>query len=249
MGPFSIAAAQIGSVRGDIEANVQRHSQCVLEAAEDDVDVIIFPELSLTGYEPELARDLILHVDDSRLAPLRRMALQHAITIVAGAPVASGGDRPYIGALVFSPEGPLTYFKQHLHPGEDEYFSSGEDGCDREVKEERLALAICADIAQASHAEAAARRGASIYAAGVLITPEGYETDAALLAGYARKYSLLAVMANHCKPTGGYDVAGKSAVWDEEGRLLAQAGELGTALVVAKKRDDSWQCNVVPMSA
>jgi predicted amidohydrolase len=49
---FSIAAAQSSSIPGDIEANVARHAVFVRTAARAQVNLIVFPELSLTGYEP-----------------------------------------------------------------------------------------------------------------------------------------------------------------------------------------------------
>ncbi|WAT04512.1 hypothetical protein O1V64_20520 [Rouxiella badensis] len=51
MSDFSIAAAQITCVAGNIDVNIQRHSRAVALAAEHGVSLIIFPELSLTGYE------------------------------------------------------------------------------------------------------------------------------------------------------------------------------------------------------
>ncbi len=242
---FAIAAAQFGSKKGDIESNLRNHVRFVQAAVENDVDVVVFPELSLTGYEPQIADELTLIIDDRRLAPLRELTARHTITIVAGAPVASAQGKPYIGALVFRPEDSFIYLKQHLHKGEDRFFVPGEAGCVMDIKGERVGLAICADINEASHPESASREGASIYAAGVLITPEGYSGDADLLMSYALKYNMLVVMANFSEPTGGYETAGKSAVWDGCGRLIAVARESGNALVLAEKEADSWRGRLV----
>ena len=55
VGPgFKIAAAQVASVRGDIEANVATHAAAIQAASERHVSVLVFPELSLTGYELDL---------------------------------------------------------------------------------------------------------------------------------------------------------------------------------------------------
>ena len=54
-------------------------------------------------------------------------------------------------------------------------------------------------------------------------------------------------MANHAAPSGGYDVAGGSAVWAAGGALLARADGPGEYLVIARD-DDGWQGNVVPLS-
>ena len=105
-------------MKGDIESNVRTHVECVRVAVEHDVDVILFPELSLSGYEPEIAEELAIHVDDERLSPLREQAHRFKITIIAGAPIACPEGKPYIGALILGSDHSFVYHKQHLHPGE-----------------------------------------------------------------------------------------------------------------------------------
>ena len=55
---FRIAAAQVASARGDIVGNIAAHTAAIEVAAALGVSVLIFPELSLTGYEPDLATEL-----------------------------------------------------------------------------------------------------------------------------------------------------------------------------------------------
>ena len=74
MSNLIIAAAQSGSIKGDIQANIQTHVEFMRVAAEYLVDVIIFPELSLTGFEPEIAQDCAITINDERLAPLKDQA-------------------------------------------------------------------------------------------------------------------------------------------------------------------------------
>src|SRR5262245_53260102 len=57
---FKIAAAQVPSVRGDIDANIAIHAAAMAAAARHGVTVLVFPELSLTGYEPDLAAELAM---------------------------------------------------------------------------------------------------------------------------------------------------------------------------------------------
>ncbi|HEY2910226.1 MAG TPA: nitrilase-related carbon-nitrogen hydrolase [Gemmataceae bacterium] len=70
MSEFKIAAAQVASVRGDLEGSIRTHAAAITAAAQRDVSVLVFPELSLTGYEPELAADLAITAGDERLAPI-----------------------------------------------------------------------------------------------------------------------------------------------------------------------------------
>ena len=55
MSPFAIAAAQSSSTKGDIAGNLRRHARLVALAKEHGADAVVFPELSLTGYEPTIA--------------------------------------------------------------------------------------------------------------------------------------------------------------------------------------------------
>ena len=55
---FTIAAAQSSSVKGDIEENIRRHCEIAALADSHGAHVIVFPELSLTGYEPTVAAEL-----------------------------------------------------------------------------------------------------------------------------------------------------------------------------------------------
>ena len=57
MTALTLAAAQTISIPGDVAANIQRHLAMMRAAAEQGVQLLVFPELSLTGYEPFLAAD------------------------------------------------------------------------------------------------------------------------------------------------------------------------------------------------
>jgi len=53
-------------LKGDIQSNIKNHKILIDLAVYNGADTIIFPELSLTGYEPELAKKLATTPDDSR---------------------------------------------------------------------------------------------------------------------------------------------------------------------------------------
>ena len=225
-------AAQSSSIRGDIEGNVDGHLRLIEKAAEHGASLIVFPELSLTGYEPDLAESHHLEPGDARLGAFQEMADKHTMKILVGAPYREG-ESLHIAAFLYQPdEDPLVYTKHHLHDGEEVYFESGTRELSFDVPGERASVAICADITHPEHAENAAVNGATIYAAGVLITPEGYEADAALLQGYSEKHNMMVVMANHASPSGGFESAGKSAIWDHLGNLKVVGPPQGEALVI-----------------
>ncbi|OZG75008.1 hypothetical protein BTA51_00990 [Hahella sp. CCB-MM4] len=241
---IKLAVAQISSLKGDIQANTELHLHAISQAAGQGVSYLVFPELSLTGYEPELAGELAFKLDDQRLQLFVEAASKHQMTIVVGAPI-FGEPLPAIGCFIISPSGEIkSYRKMHLHPGEDEYFASGREHHLVKIGNTTIANAICADTGNVSHAEFCAELGADVYVAGVLITAGGYSVDTALLRDYSKKHHMLVAMANYSRPTGKWLPIGKSAVW-WEGELLAVAGETENALVIAERHDKNWSASVM----
>ncbi|MCC2604791.1 carbon-nitrogen hydrolase family protein [Planctobacterium marinum] len=205
---------------------------------------MVFPELSLTGYEPELAKELSFTHEDSRLQPLIDMAIDKNISIGAGAPL-KGENLPKIGLLFISAAGTVeSYAKMNLHPGEDKFFDKGEHFHHVNLGGYLVDNAICADTNNEKHAEHYFGLGAAIYVAGVLITKGGYQADTEVMKNYAKKFDLLVAMANHNRPTGGWAAAGKSAIWSKDG-LLATANETQSAIVVAEQCATGWSGCVI----
>jgi predicted amidohydrolase len=245
-----IAAAQAPSVAGDLAANLQTHLRFVAAAQAQGVQVLVFPELSLCGYELPLLRDCAVAPDDVRLAALRSAAIAAGMTVIIGAPLLdAGAAQPCIASITFRPDGSTaTYRKQYLHSGEEVHVQPGPRGAlAHALHGQRYVEAICADTTHAAHARAAAEAGATLYVAGVLISSGGYDTDAALLRGYAQAHGMTVLMANHAAPSGGYASAGKSAIWAPGGTLLVQAPGPGNYLVIAEEKE-GWhgQALVVP---
>jgi predicted amidohydrolase len=250
MTPLIIAAAQSISCAGDLAANITRHQRFIQVAAEQGVQLLVFPELSLTGYERGLAAGLAIAPDASVLQPLRDFAREVGVTTVVGMPIRLPDDSPVlIGALVLGADGSLgIYSKQHLHPGEEVAFAPGTGGSTLTIGAETVALAVCADFSRASHAAAAAQQGADLYAAGVLITENGYAADTALLQGYASTHSMAVLMANHGGTTGGWESAGRSAIWASDGSLIAAAPGTGNLMVIARRNADGWKGQIVEVA-
>jgi predicted amidohydrolase len=248
MPPFKIAAAQVPSVRGDLEANIATHAAAIAQAARRQVSVLIFPELWLTGYEPVLARELAMTPQAARLAPLVALAKRHEIAAVVGAPLEVGADKPALGAIVLGADGSVrTYCKMHLGTSERPWFSPGDQPFVLSGGSHKVGLAICADTSQPSHPQAYADLGADIYAAGVFLNREWYETDAPRLADYAARHKMLTLMANHAASTGTLASVGKSTLWSPSGAVLAQAESDETSLLIATATGPAWQGEVVRM--
>lgn len=245
-----IAAAQTISKPGDVLENASRHLDVCRAAAQRGVEFLVFPELSLSGYEPTLALRCKVDPYDERLNLLRAMAAQASMTIAVGAPVAcEDGGGLSIGCITLFPNRlTAVYRKRFLHPGEEHFAAAGTvmTQCHR-VARTSVALAICADTTHEEHAAAAKLAQADVYAASAFWTPGGYATDAAMMGHYATVHGFAVLMANHGGPTGSLPSAGRSAVWAPGGESLGSAPERGQALMIATQVGGRWSAEAVSL--
>jgi predicted amidohydrolase len=214
-----LAVAQIHPHKGDMLKNIDRHKQLIYKALSYHADTIIFPELSLTGYEPELAQTLALSADDARLDCFQDISNAHAITIGVGVPQNTEGGIT-ISMIIFQSHKPRqVYSKKYLHASELPFFVGGENDTTF-IGTTKTALAICYEISIPQHAEDAAKHGADIYIASVV---EDYVDNAIVkLSAIASKYKMTVLMANAVGHTGAYLCEGKSSIWNKAGFLVAQ---------------------------
>lgn len=232
---LTIAAAQSMSTPLDVAANVREHLALVHAAAEHGVQWLVFPELSLSGYELAAMPRRVLHADHALLAPLRDAAARAGMAITVGAPVALGAGLPAIGAITLRPDGShATYAKHHLHGSETAFATPGPAPVHLQALGPlKIASAICADTNHPTHAAQAAQAGATVYAAGILTSETGYAAEAPLWQSYARQHAMVVLIANHGGPSGGYVSAGRSGIWDRHGNLVVEAPGVGRYLVMA----------------
>jgi predicted amidohydrolase len=234
---ITIAAAQSTSIPLDVAANVLEHLRFVEAACGLGVQWLVFPELSLTGYELAAMPGLVLHAEHALLAPLREASHRTGMTMTVGAPVDANSVLPAIGAITLRPDGQHSvYRKFHLHGGEKAFATPGLAPVHvQTIGATCIASAICADTNVPSHAARAAQAGADVYAAGVLTSEKGYAAEAPLWQSYARDHCMAVVIANHGGPSGNYVSAGKSGIWDTDGRCIACAAGIGDWLVIATR--------------
>ena len=123
-----IALAQTRPVRGDIPANIDGHVRLIEAAVARGAEVVAFPELSLTGYEPALAWELAVDVSDPRLEVFQRLSDARRVTLAIGLPTRAT-PRPRISLALFSPgASPWFYSKRYLHADEEPFFFPGDAG-------------------------------------------------------------------------------------------------------------------------
>src|SRR5690349_16638472 len=112
---MKISLAQARPVNGDLSANINKHIAFIELASSLKAASVFFPELSLTGYEPELAKELATNEYDSRLDGIQETCDRLAITTGAGIPTKTKSGI-HISMIVFQPGKPrVIYSKQQLH--------------------------------------------------------------------------------------------------------------------------------------
>lgn len=117
-----IAAAQTKPKRFDLQANLSDHFRYIKLAAENGASLIIFPEMSITGYETEHAAEMALTPGDIQLSGMQQLSDENNIIIVGGAPVLLNNEL-FIGSLIFQPHRAVeVYTKQFLHSTEVDFF-------------------------------------------------------------------------------------------------------------------------------
>jgi predicted amidohydrolase len=231
---MKIAAVQFCPDDENIQKNMEAHLHWTQRAATAGASLVVFPELSLTGYHIERAHEFRFTLNDARLQTLQQLADRSNITVVAGAPVETDSGL-HIGAVILSPHKEAQlYTKQYLHAGEERSFvpSFAYDPL-LEIEGERISLAVCADITHAEHPAAAARNNASVYLAGIFyVTPNGMQQALTDMSAYAKTYRMKTTIANFCGRSHGGDARGTSTIWNAQGEIVAQLSETEEGMIV-----------------
>lgn len=227
-----ICAAQIKPVAGNIDQNIKHHLSFIDLADMNGSDLIIFPELSLTGYEPVLAENLATDKEDTRLNIFQDVSDSKKISIGVGIPIKTTTGVT-ISLVLFQPgKTREIYSKKYIHPDEQKFFVSGQNYTGLINQQSNIALAICYELSIAQHAEAASKRGSDIYIASVAKSAEGVENATRQLSYIAKKYSLMTIMVNSVGFCDTFESAGLSAVWNRKGKLTGQLDNKNPGLLI-----------------
>ena len=165
MSRLRVAIAQFNAHVGDLAGNSARILEFAARARDAGADVLLTPELALSGYPPE---DLLMRPDFYRAcaAQLDRLARAAELPIVIGHPEESAGKRYNAASLLQNGRVAATYRKHRLPNyevfDEERYFAAGREPCVIELKGVRCGLAICADVWEYGATEAAAVAGAEL---------------------------------------------------------------------------------------
>ncbi len=229
---MKICVAQTRPVKGDILLNITNHKKLIDLAVSNGADTIVFPELSLTGYEPELAKELATDKDDNRFDDFQKISDNNHITIGVGVPTKSTIGI-YITMVIFQPDQVRqTYSKKYLHSDEEPFFVSGESSIYSLGQKSNVALAICYELSVPEHSEQAFKSGAKMYIASVAKSAGGVEKASRSLSDIAKAYSMTVFMSNCVGYCDNFESAGKTSAWNADGSLLGQLNDIGEGILM-----------------
>ena len=109
-----------------------------------------------------------------------------------------------------------------------------------EFENEKISLAICADIANPMHAENAGKNKTTLYVASIFYTPDGIAEAYQQLGAYAKKYSMNVLMANYGGPSYCFESAGQSAFWNRKGERVKKGEKDEESLMIVKYLDETF---------
>src|SRR5438105_12625093 len=224
-----LALAQINSVVGDLEGNAARILERLEEAKRQSVDVILFPELIVTGYPPE---DLLLRPGFIRAAERSLEEIARAcrgITALVGAPLF---DRDLFNACAVCAAGEVrALYRKRFLPNygvfdEDRYFAPGHDLFLLEHGGTLIGPTVCEDMWQPGPpATDLALSGAQLLV-NLSASPFHVGRDREREEMFATRARDNSCFVAFCNMVGGQDELvfdGHSLVLDDEGSVVARA--------------------------
>jgi predicted amidohydrolase len=240
-----VALAQVDCVLGDLAENARRAGAVIERARAGDADLVVFPELSLSGYAlGSIAEDVALRPDDPLLAGLAAEAGPMGIVIgfVEDGPVHTYNSAIHMQDGVIAHVQRKAYLPTYGRFEEHKHFRPGEAMRAYETPWGRFAMLICNDAWQPPLPFVAVHGGARvlIVPACSSLDPDG-GTDPAVIAGdwadllrfHARFLQTWVVFVNRVGEEAGITFWGGSRVIDPWGHVAAEAPRGEPALLFA----------------
>jgi predicted amidohydrolase len=249
MPEMKIALAQMRCEKGAVEANLAVIAEQIREAVRQGVDIICFPEMSITGYiDPARQPGAVLRLDGPELARFAALTSGAPIAAIAGLVEHNPHGKPFITQVIAS-GGALRghYRKRTIVDEEAKWFSPGFEVLALDHPRGRFSLAICADIDEPAVFADGARAGARVVfeaAApglyGDMATRNwrsGYEwwrgECHTKLARYARDNRVFIAVATQAGRTADEDFPGGGYVFGPDGALLAETPDWSEQVLYA----------------
>jgi predicted amidohydrolase len=245
-GRLRVGLAQIDPALGDVDRNLDRHRDWVRQATAAGADLLVFPELSLTGYFlKDLVPDSAIRMDEPIMRELATLSTD--LDVVVGA-VVEEPDHRYFNASLYFSRGELVHLHRKVYLptygmfDEQRYFAPGDRFRSFKTGFGRTGILICEDIWHLSSAYILSLEGVDMIICPSSSPGRGITTDERL--GTAESYNLvcrtyaqfLTTFFLYCNRVGFEDGAnfwGGSMVIGPNGDIIAQQEDADEALVLA----------------
>jgi NAD+ synthase (glutamine-hydrolysing) len=246
-GRLRVALAQVEPALGDVRRNMTRHLRAAEQAARRGADLVVFPELSLTGYLlQDLVSDVAIRLDDR--AALRPLLLaSRRIAMVLGLVEETERHR-YHNSALYLEDGRIVHVHRKVYLptygmfDEGRYFAAGDRLQAFPTALGRMGMLVCEDLWHPSTALVLAHDGADYLLVLSNSPTEGIDTRHGLL-GRQTWIDLIRVTAqlqttfvawvNRVGFEDGVNFGGGSCVVDPFGATIAEARLLQEDLVIA----------------
>ena len=232
-----IAIAQINPKLGDLHANLALYEEKIRQGIKDHAALLLFPELSLTGY---FLRDTVpsvaLTLNSAEMTTLKK--LSRKLPFVAGL-VEESADHRFFNSAVYFEDGEIRHVHRKVYLptygmfDEQRYFARGDRVRAFDSKFGRMTLLICEDLWHPSTIYLAALDGALAVvcpsASPLRGVVDGQVQDdnarywEMINRAYAETYSLFMIYANRCGYEDGVGFWGGSEIVDPFGQRIAKA--------------------------
>jgi len=236
---ITIALAQIDLIVGDITGNTTRILDCCEQVrVESQADLIVFPELSISGYPPE---DLLFHSGlKRRVAEAIELIRKQVsgIAVLIGFPEYSG-NFIYNSCVVFENSEEIIRYRKHVLPNysvfdEKRYFEPGKETAVFKLKDTKIGINICEDIWYPNPAKKCKEAGAELI---IVINGSPYEKGGQLKREtiVTERISEIMLPIVYLNMVGGQDELvfdGASFVMNTEGEITYRAPSFEEALDV-----------------
>jgi NAD+ synthase (glutamine-hydrolysing) len=238
LAPLTLALAQVDPRVGDLEGNARLVNENIARARDAGAELVLFPELVLTGYPPEdlLLKEHFLQATQDALTDVA--AASDGIVAMVGFP--ERADDVYNALAVLAGGAVHAVYRKTMLPNygvfdEQRYFQAGDDAVVLDLGSARIGLTICEDIWTPGHpASAEALAGATLIvnaSASPYFAGKGRQREAMLIQRARDNLSAIAF----CNCFGGQDELvfdGHSVVIDHEGTVLARAPQFAERLLL-----------------
>jgi predicted amidohydrolase len=240
-----VAAAQIASSVGDIEANLAKHRDLTSRASKAHAHIVCFPELSLCGYplDGDLPHDLARPLDGDLVQAVAALADEYGVVVLAGMLESASSGVLYNTQLIASPGGRLErYRKTHVPTSEIGRFRPGSELPVFRLEHAVVGVQICYDNHFPEATTVQALAGAEIvFMPHASTGSETREDKRARWLRYipARAYDngVFVVVVNQADPERGFP--GITMAFDPWGAILGEASPNEDDLLVVDLRGET----------